>query len=538
MCGLVYARSFNKKPVNLLVYQQYQKQRSRGTMGFGFYNVDTKQLITTPKEHKIIKNLKRKPGSEILFHHRWPTSTDNVPNACHPFTTKNFFSKENGGSDTTYILAHNGIISSDKAKACKEEHEKLGIVYSSVQPDGKFNDSEALLWDFALLMENKKKKLDAGGSIAFICLAINEKKGNKLYFGRNYGSPLNIDYKEGENLYISSEGEGDIVPTDSLFCYYSKTGELTDTKLDIPSSYSHNYNSSSYSHSHRGVNTPPLATPGVEHTLTKQEDVMNIPEEVLNSAKDMVWDEKTQTLYLKDKNDEWQTWEDLAVEYAQKTEQDKELKDIETLERQEDNDNEESMKVVRGFRDDDYEEEVPLEDISPVLARSEGLKAQTDLASRQKDCRERSEAYLGSNIGNYQLAYIDVCKDLEWLQDQVNGMETSKDQDTELYKDLSYELSITQSICDGLIICPEWQDSASIATGYGSKNLSASIDRILDQRKQANFKNKYQQQLPLASNVSDSDKPITDENIQAFNLVKQQLIAKYVGSATGGKNGK
>lgn len=447
-----------------------------------------------------------------------PTSTKNVVNACHPFTTKDFFSEANGYSGTTYILAHNGVISNHQAEECKKEHEKLGIVYTSVQPDGSFNDSEALLWDMALHLEGKKSFLSACGSIAFICLALNQKKGDKLHFGRNFGSPLVMDLKPGGHLFLSSEGEGETVKTDALFTFDHRTKTLTDRYLSIPTGI---YRPSSYyNHSTaKSENKVPLeSTPSQKANPTQTELLNSIPDKVLESAQDMVWDEETQVLYIKDENNEWAPWDEVAADYARRYQEDEddEIARMNMLAQEE----EEQATVVRGFRDEDDDEDprLPIENISPTLAACEALKVKKNPMSRRLDIETRFKKYLESNVGNYQLAYMDVGKDLDFLKDEYKTLEASNEND----KDLAYEIDITQTIYDAIFICPEYIDSTSIATGYGPKNdyigkspIAEAIDVVLNKREEI--------------------KPIKLSDIKSFRDVQKQFIAKHIG-ATGVSN--
>lgn len=234
MCGIVYAKSLKNHPVNAHIIDQFMSQRSRGTQGFGLFDAEYGNMVKNPEEGGIISWLKKYPSKEILFHHRWPTSTDNVKNACHPFSTKDFFK-------TCYILVHNGWLTN--ADELKIEHEKLGIKYSSEQPDGKFNDSEALLWEFALYMEGKKDKIDTTGPVAFICIALDEKGGDKLHYGRNT-NPLHM-YKNNKKILLSSEGKGSMIPADKLHTYDYKSGLIVTKKLVLAESYNYVYNNNS-----------------------------------------------------------------------------------------------------------------------------------------------------------------------------------------------------------------------------------------------------------------------------------------------------
>lgn len=115
-------------------------------------------------------------------------------------------------------------------EALKAEHLKLGITYSSLQPDGSFNDSEALLWDVALYLEGKQDELKAKGSIAFICIAIGKK--DKLYFGRNT-NPLNMYFNRKKGIMLSSEGKGQKTEPHTLYTFDYETKTLEKKPLDI-----------------------------------------------------------------------------------------------------------------------------------------------------------------------------------------------------------------------------------------------------------------------------------------------------------------
>jgi hypothetical protein len=168
--------------------------------------------------------LDKYPSTNILFHHRFPTSTENIKRACHPFSTKDFF-------DTNYILVHNGVIRNDDE--LKAEHEAMGIKYSSEHPDGSYNDSEALLWDVALMLEGKQKGLKALGAIAFVCMAIKPgRKHDKLYFARNT-NPLNLLYEDDIGFMLSSEGPGEPIVSDALYSYNYVTRVMKTTPLEM-----------------------------------------------------------------------------------------------------------------------------------------------------------------------------------------------------------------------------------------------------------------------------------------------------------------
>lgn len=289
MCGLVYVKSYEGKSVNSAVLGIYSEQKARGSQGFGVFDADRGILEKTPKQRKIKSYLKRHPSSEVMFHHRLPTSTANVRNACHPFSTKNFFSKEKGFSGRTYILMHNGVLLNEDE--LKREHEKLGIKYSSTQESGAYNDSEALLWDMALYLEGQKSKLDAAGTIAFICRVIDpdDKDGGLLLFGHNNGNPLIMD-RQPKRIVLSSQGKGEDLATDMLYTITLKDNRMMEQKLEIP-----RYRNYPQTHTHQVTERTPDA------------DLLNrIP-----NTDDCFWDEASETMLIRLPDGRYVDWEEV-----------------------------------------------------------------------------------------------------------------------------------------------------------------------------------------------------------------------------------
>lgn len=228
MCGILLLQSFDHSPVNNALLNMYDAQKTRGMQGFGLFDASKGHLVKATKEDKILKWLTRFDSDMILFHHRWPTSTENVRRAAHPFSTKQFFKHQ-------YILVHNGVIRN--AKELKEEHEKRGIHYQSVLDNGKFNDSEALLWDFALVMEGKKRHLTAKGDMAFICLKVEKNETTRVYFGRNHGRPLCLE-RDGGGFMLSSENPlAPCIEVQTLFTWNPKVKRLTHRDFMMPEAF-------------------------------------------------------------------------------------------------------------------------------------------------------------------------------------------------------------------------------------------------------------------------------------------------------------
>jgi hypothetical protein len=208
--------------------KRFEAQRHRGTTSFGFYLPQKDKLTHNVKESRIKSLLKRTKGEndEVLFHHRLSTSTVDVRNACHPFSTKDFFEYQ-------YVGVHNGMISNDDV--LKAQHDKLGIQYVSMQPNGTFNDSEALIYDLARYFEGEKDTVTAAGSIAFIVVKKDMAgKPLTLFFGTNRGD-LKMK-KTAHSMTISSEGEGESVRENYLHIFDYETETLRSVYMNIPRS--------------------------------------------------------------------------------------------------------------------------------------------------------------------------------------------------------------------------------------------------------------------------------------------------------------
>jgi hypothetical protein len=231
MCGIIFIRSLRNKPVNTILEERYFHQRNRGTEGFGFVEIHAGQKHNTVSCHAVsedlmLKALRNSKATEMLFHHRFPTSTPNVINACHPFFTKS----EDGRG---FYTVHNGVLHNEDA--LKKDHDDRLIGYSSIQPDGKFNDSEALAWEFMLYITGQKQTFDACGSIAFVSIEVDKSgEPKKLHFARNYGSPLK-KVRSRNTIQLASEGYGVDVPCGHLYTMDYETTKVTEVPFVMPS---------------------------------------------------------------------------------------------------------------------------------------------------------------------------------------------------------------------------------------------------------------------------------------------------------------
>lgn len=230
MCGIVYQQNFDETPVNNDVLQAFDNQRHRGTEGFGLFTVysdGTPNLVRSANEDKVLNYVVKHDMEMMMFHHRKPTSTKNVKRAAHPFSTKDHF------GDNQYVLIHNGSI--NNSWALHQDHEDMGIAYQSQLDKHTFNDSEALLWDFALTMEGEQEELKARGLIAFICMRLHKGKPDKLFFGRNT-YPLKM-LRDKKKFNLASEGEGEDIKSDTLYTYNYELNRLTKKDFTVPSKY-------------------------------------------------------------------------------------------------------------------------------------------------------------------------------------------------------------------------------------------------------------------------------------------------------------
>jgi len=241
MCGIIHVRTKKKGRTIEKVLDQYNNQKTRGSEGFGFCAIDVVNETVSHQRNayweRTKKELKEFGAPEIMFHHRFPTSTINIKECAHPIKVKNKELKH------VYYVVHNGIIRNDDE--LKTKHEKLGYVYNTevttkyhangVEYDGNshYNDSEALAVELARFTEGKSTDIKAKGSIAFIMLECNHKgKPIKLHYGRNWGNPLKV-HESDKEFMLSSEGKGTLIPIDEWNEYDYASSQTRTMKVDI-----------------------------------------------------------------------------------------------------------------------------------------------------------------------------------------------------------------------------------------------------------------------------------------------------------------
>jgi len=240
MCGIIYLKRKDGKKANKSVLKRYHRQRSRGTDGFGYVTNggDGKtHWLRVQKEKEIKDKLADSVASEILFHHRTPTSVPNLPEGAHPLKISHDM------LEYDYYVAHNGIIRNDEER--KKAHEKLGFVYQTemqkqVITIGKtysyekmWNDSEAVAIDFVLAIEGKADKVLSKGASALVAWRIGkaDKKLKGVFFARNEANPLKYaDTKDF--IVIGSETEGELIAPHKLF-WLNEDGTLGEREMLI-----------------------------------------------------------------------------------------------------------------------------------------------------------------------------------------------------------------------------------------------------------------------------------------------------------------
>lgn len=229
MCGLIWAHKRNGTHVHKTIKKRFENQRTRGVEGFGFIEVRKEDgmyratnLYRAQNETDMKAQLNQATASDILFHHRIPTSTPNLLEATHPI----YVSHETLAYD--YFVIHNGMISN--ADRMKKDHEAKGYVYNTICHEywqagqnsyatgvTKFNDSEAFAIDIVEAIEFVKPKTESFGSIAFIALRVNKEthEVTKLYYGRNT-NPLKLE-TTNDLFCLSSAGNGKEIEAHVLY---------------------------------------------------------------------------------------------------------------------------------------------------------------------------------------------------------------------------------------------------------------------------------------------------------------------------------
>lgn len=234
MCGIVYIKRKDGRPAYKSVLKRYRKQSGRGQEGFGYVAIKDDKVVSykrTTTEKEIVDLMVKEDAPEILFHHRFPTSTPNLEESAHPILV------ENQKLTHQYFVAHNGVIRNHDD--LHKEHVAMGLKYTTEIISGflsistgkyyrgniiKYNDSESLAIEIALALDGQKNKISTEGSAAVIGIqTIGDKVTNRFFF-RNSGNPLS--YQEDATMVsISSLGHGaDVEEGKNVFRLKSEGG--------------------------------------------------------------------------------------------------------------------------------------------------------------------------------------------------------------------------------------------------------------------------------------------------------------------------
>lgn len=224
MCGLVYVKRKDGRPAYKAVLKRYRGQKTRGQDGFGYVAIKDNKVVgyhRAPTEHEIVKLLEKEDAPEIMFHHRYPTSTPNVEEAAHPILVENQLLTHQ------YFVLHNGVIKN--TKDLREGHYKLGIPYTTEIMKGftalktqklyhtelAWNDSESLAIETALAMDGLKKTIDTEGAAAVMGVKTNGLNVTDRFFFRNENHPL-MYHEDKVMVTVTTLGSGTLVPATSI----------------------------------------------------------------------------------------------------------------------------------------------------------------------------------------------------------------------------------------------------------------------------------------------------------------------------------
>lgn len=240
MCGLAgafYAQNKERtdRPIRRIL-ELYDDQAGRGQKGYGAVMVQqgletvlyrATQELSIGVDLRLHSFLYDEPIG-CLFHHRLPTSTPNTIQQTHPIFVSNTSLKYD------YYVIHNGVIYNDDK--VKEGHDSF--IYTTLQEDGKFNDSEACAIEFALACENKKHEIKTRGAQALAAVVMDKEtnKAVKVVFGTNGQNPLNYEFEKGY-LEFASELKGEKCKSDTLYIFDLATGSLKTRGLKFVAPY-------------------------------------------------------------------------------------------------------------------------------------------------------------------------------------------------------------------------------------------------------------------------------------------------------------
>lgn len=362
MCGLVYGKRKDGRPIAKSILKRYKNQSGRGKQGFGYVTIQNNKIEHYKRfqtESEMEKELVKEKSGEILFHHRFPTSTPNLEDLNHPILIESETFKHK------YYFAHNGVISNDDD--LKDKHEAMGLGYSTILQNIKiqrtknrdietitevYNDSESLGFEVALYLEGLQSKIEAKGSIAFICIQTDlEDNVTKLFYGKNENNPLVLERdKNSDIMFLKSEGSGYKIDSNEIVSVCSITGdteietvnigepryvykapekkEEDNTKVNFPNNWFPR-NKKEYGFDTRGTNEEDVVeypieyedTPNDDDIIQQLSDDLETKMELLCDDEQMIMDEiKDIEQQIASVSDKYQCWE-LGLDLEDKKEE-------------------------------------------------------------------------------------------------------------------------------------------------------------------------------------------------------------------------
>lgn len=287
MCGIILVKRKDRQPAYKAVLKRYRAQKGRGSEGFGYVAVKDGKVVSyqrTANEKDIIKLLEQEDAPEILFHHRFPTSTPNIAEAAHPILVSN-----PKNLAFSYLIAHNGVISN--TEDLYDKHEKMGFKYNTLLKKGytavdskktyfegyDWNDSESIAIETALALEHKVDQIGSRGAAAIIGYKLNGDEVVGRFFYRNNRNPLKYTNNQ-HMLTITSEGSGDEVSSLYVYALAEDGAYVAIPKLETPFAYQPYAGGSSRGDRFDYTNNYTLPAPkagmtGFDRTLTEEERV-------------------------------------------------------------------------------------------------------------------------------------------------------------------------------------------------------------------------------------------------------------------------
>lgn len=224
MCGIIGMYVTNESKINYKLKKIYENQKSRGRNGAGCVAMRNEKLLRYRNDDadrffidlNQVKKAKAKKGDYYLFHHRLPTSTENIAKANHPIRNEK----------KSIYLIHNGVVSNAEklhkeliARGHKFEtatEKECGIFEGSKRQQyviRSFTDTEVLVH---LIEEKWYECEDIKETMEYVCkhatgsyaLAFLIRGQNKIFLFK-HSNPIIIFKDKKENVYFASEFPND-----------------------------------------------------------------------------------------------------------------------------------------------------------------------------------------------------------------------------------------------------------------------------------------------------------------------------------------